>query len=143
VTRIRVLIGPAAAAVVLAALAGCGGGPETGTVAGKVTLDGTAVAGGTVSFLTSSSGVPVTVPINPDGTYQAEGVPAGEAVVTVAGPGGSAAGEVIKKGASNKKKGPPPEPEGLVPKRYADPATSGLGTTVTEAGTRYDIRLTK
>jgi hypothetical protein len=141
----RATSGPAAVALMLFVLAGCGGGPKTGAVFGKVTLDNNVVNGGTVSFLSPGSGVPVTVAINMDGSYHADNVPVGDVVVTVNAAVAAEAGEVIKNRGANKqapgKQAPAAPPEGKVPKKYADPAASGLATTATEAGTQYDIRL--
>ncbi|HEY1377335.1 MAG TPA: hypothetical protein VGF55_11105, partial [Gemmataceae bacterium] len=58
--------------------AGCGA-PPPGSVSGRVTLDGTPVGGGFISFI-SPSGVVVTARIDADGTYTAAGVTPGEVV---------------------------------------------------------------
>jgi hypothetical protein len=62
-------------------LVGCGG-PGGGTVTGTVTLDGRLVNHGTVAYQ-SANGKVVSAMIRPDGTYEAVGVPVGEAVITV------------------------------------------------------------
>ena len=69
-----------AAAVV--ALAGCGGGLKTGSVRGKVTLDGEPITSGTVGFVAADGRVE-TAMIQPDGTYEIKKAPAGDVVVTV------------------------------------------------------------
>jgi hypothetical protein len=65
--KLRCLVGIALAAVVVP-LAGCGGGPQTAEVKGKVTYKGKAVPNGTITFL-PESGPTATGELKPDGTY--------------------------------------------------------------------------
>jgi hypothetical protein len=140
--------------------AGCAS-EKTGTVTGKVILDGKPVTGGSVSFLTKSGGIPVTAFIEADGSYRVERVPVGEVLIGVLSPppDSAAPGEAIKKTggatggaerAPDNTKGSPPNPTAapvadklLIPVRYNDPGTSGLTTNVKEGENSYDITLTK
>jgi len=66
----------------ISALAGCGGGgsDKTGTVEGKVTIDGTNANSGSVVF--TVGGTPYSGQIDDKGDYRAVGVAVGEADVT-------------------------------------------------------------
>jgi hypothetical protein len=150
------------AIVTVACLAGLFAGcssEKTGTVTGKVTLNGKPVSGGTISFQAKSGGVPVTAFIAPDGTYRVELVPAGEVLIGVwsAPSEGAARGEVIKKSGSAPPEGggakapPPPEAPSAapaadkleIPARYSDPGASGLTATVREGENTHEVTLTK
>jgi hypothetical protein len=135
----------AALAAVVAAWAvgqaGCSSEPATGVVAGVVTLNGKAVETGTVSILSPTSGVPVMAGIGQGGKYRAEGVPVGPVTLTVTDYQEAAAGSAD----DFKKRGPGAvaEPKNNFPAKYADHATSGLGTTVTTGETVYDVQMRK
>lgn len=64
---------------------GCGGHP-TGTVSGKVTLNGEALSGATITFVSTEHPelLPVTVPVDEAGNYTATGVPYGDLLVGLA-----------------------------------------------------------
>ena len=69
--------------VMLAAvvLAGCSGGK--GTVTGKVSYKGTMLKGGNIVFMSTAGKQSISCRINEDGTYKAEGVPAGPVKILV------------------------------------------------------------
>lgn len=75
-------------------LAGCGRGgpPPAGLVRGTVTFQGRPLAGGLVVLVPDrdkgTGGKPVRAPIADDGSYEAEGVPAGWYRVALADPPG-------------------------------------------------------
>lgn len=81
----------ASAAWLVLLLPGCGG-PVTGEVSGQVialhpvTRQLTPVRSGTISFYRSLDFEPVLADIQPDGSYRANGVAAGEVIVTVESP---------------------------------------------------------
>ncbi len=144
------------------AAAGCG--PSTGTVKGKVLIDGAPLTSGSVS-LQSSTGLVCDAPIKPDGTYEISNVPVGSAKILVsamdpkfeekmnemvgrgkAAPEGSATGRgKLQVG------GPANAPAGgdfnaqytLVDLKYGNWATSGLNVNVAGASTNYDVVVTK
>src|SRR5688500_13514210 len=60
--------------------AGCG--PRTAAVSGKVAYRGKRLPAGRITFL-GADGRVANGQINPDGTYQVQGVPVGEATITV------------------------------------------------------------
>jgi hypothetical protein len=132
-------------------LTGCESSP--GTLTGKVTYQGKPLKGGNILFYTKKR--PVSVPIQPDGTYKAENVPGGEAKVTVETESLKPTGEP-----------PPPTykpPPGsadvtggynpaaaaartganyvAIPKKYSDKETTPLTVTVTGGPQTYDIKL--
>lgn len=71
---------------------GCGGS-KTGTVSGKVRLNGEPVPGGYVNFFPEggAGSSAKTSPIREDGSYSVSGVPVGPAKISVQGIAGSAA----------------------------------------------------
>jgi hypothetical protein len=66
---------------------GCGGGPGTAHVSGKVLLQGgQPLPGGTITFFPVEGGkdrLPVTATIKPDGTYDASAVPVGKVKISI------------------------------------------------------------
>jgi hypothetical protein len=125
-----------AAAVLFAA--GCSG---TGTVAGKVTLNGAPVTDGVVTFI-GADNRQKAAPIDADGGYRIDNPPAGTVQVTVRSlappirtpPGGPPA----TKGAHLLPPLPPP-PQPL-PRKYATP-NNGLTFVVTRGRQTFDIDL--
>jgi len=127
-------------------LSGCGGSgrPETIPVSGTVTLDGKPVAGASVMFSPEPSGRPATGVTDEQGrftlkTFEAgDGALVGKHTVTVAlvkttgfmadkdGLSGGIAPEGIRE-------------EWIVPKKFADPKTSGLSVEV--ASGMDDVKL--
>jgi hypothetical protein len=153
------------ASLIVLAAAGCG--RKTGTVSGKVTLNGEPLKGGNVSFV-RSDGVPTkSGTIAEDGTYKIEDVPVGNATVVVEtsslkpmfggggakGPGGKPGGGVAPKNE------PPPgaqvgehyqpgsapnnaERYVAIPAKYEDAAQTSLHYEVKAGPQDYPIPLT-
>jgi hypothetical protein len=129
----------------LLSAAGCS--KSAGEVSGKVTLNGKPLKGGTVTFI-AATGTGASAGISPDGTYKALKVPLGDVKVIVVGPvfkmdlpaGGAAGGDTFKL-PTKPSEGPPPADQ-IVPKKYADPDSSGLALTVQKGGQEFDIPLT-
>lgn len=129
--------------------AGCGTGLVT--VSGTVTLDGSPVAGAKVTFIPTGDGIPASGTTDAAGRYELAigsgrlGVPPGRYAVTVSklkvstlAPGeaksvadAATAGEVETESTPD---GLVQVIEHVVPRRYADPATSGLEADVTGSG---------
>lgn len=71
----------------LVVLSGCGGSEPTGTVTGKVTLDGQPVTAGEIGFI-SAKGFSAVAEIGSDGSFTLEeNLPVDKYTVTVNGPG--------------------------------------------------------
>jgi len=126
------------------ALAGCGA--STGSVTGKVTLNGEVVNGGTVTFIGSDQKV-VTAPISAEGEYTIPKLPPGAAKIGVMplptmpkGKGMDMMDPSKMGGGAEKPSEPPPKPR-PIPKRYQDPEKSGLTYTVTKGSQEHDIKL--
>lgn len=123
----------------LVCLCGCGGPYDAG-VTGIVTLDGTAVPRGTVSFAPVGGGPAAYARIDSDGSYtmqtgRAVGLPSGEYQVTVA------ANEppTIQRTAAG---GPPPDGKSITPEWYRTRQTSGLKYKVERGKNKIDLELT-
>lgn len=146
----------------LVVVAGCKpAGPDIDAypVTGKVTLNGSPVAGATVTFVPSGEGKSAVGMTDDTGTYTlktydgVEGAPAGEYKVKIVKyEGGAAPAEAA----------PPPsgedqeysedyagaeeetaEPKNLLPEKYADESSSGLTATVTEGENSIDFELSQ
>ena len=123
---------PGAALLILAAvwLAGCSG-PETGHVAGKVTLDGKPLAQGSVVFEDSAAGISAGAALQSDGSYTVEtfdrdGLPPGTYKVAIT-PSTFGDGETpLAVDPASQAAGP----HAQIPPRYHSTATSPLGATV-------------
>lgn len=122
--------------LLLALLAGCGA--NTAVVKGRITYKGAPLDYGSVVFFVGKDGIPGQ--ISPDGTYQAKGVPFGEAKVEVHS---RAAEESLPaKHTKGGKEGPAVERKGMViPENYNDKEKSGLRVTIQKSVTEYDIEL--
>ena len=124
--------------------AGCGGPPPTadGRAAGVVTLDDQPVAGGKIDLVSDDGSV--SAPIGPDGRFTVPSLPAGRYRVAV-GPvpprqGPSKAAGVLHQG--DNEHPPPRNGKGAaVPKKYHNPATSGLAVDIAHPPTPLDIKL--
>jgi hypothetical protein len=89
-------------------------------VSGKVTFKGKPLAGGKIRFVPAKKSAAVEAEIQADGTYEAKGVPVGEARVVIQ----------------------PSDKSVKLPARYADAKTSGLTYEVKKEGDNYlDIDL--
>ena len=123
-------------------LAGCGA--STGSVTGKVTLNGETVTGGTVTFIGSDQKV-VTAPISAEGEYTIPKISQGTAKIGVAPlptmPKGMDMMDPSKMGGGAEKPSAPSPKPMPIPKRYQDPEKSGLTYTVTKGSQEYDIKL--
>jgi hypothetical protein len=102
-----------------------------GGVSGKVMIGGKPVAGGQISFVASTGGV-FTYNIDADGSYRADGLPAGEMTVLVFGPPqpkNTLRGDAGKKFAAAQPSTAPPDGP-AVPSKYGDVTSSDLRFTV-------------
>jgi hypothetical protein len=120
----------------IAVCAGCGGGQQA-SVSGVVTIDGTPVARGTVTYYPTAPGSAAYGTISEDGSYEVRtgreaGLPPGEYLVTVA------ANEAAPR---NAEAGPPPPGKLLVPRHYRFKDQSGLKFTVAEGHNEIDLEL--
>jgi len=125
-------------------LFGCGGG--TGTVTGKVQVNGKVVPSGLVTIIASDNGS-YRSPVKKDGTYEISGVPVGLAKITVTNaPEIADAGPPTADGTAPKA---PPGSQGaapvkiptIIPKKYETAAESGLTYTVKSGSQTYDLDL--
>ena len=130
---------PILAALLLASLAGCGGGGAR--VSGSVRYQGKPVLSGSVIVLhadgTACSGV-----IQPDGTYTVSGVKPGPARLGVLSPDPARARPVGKKGKhEGKPKRTKPGTDGWfpLPAQLGDPEKSGLTCDVSGSSIKHDI----
>ena len=144
-TTHRSVICPLLGLLVLA-LSGCGSG--TGSVAGKVTLKGKVVKGGTVTFVGADKRV-VTAPIDTEGSYTIERIATGPARISVTPP---AAPVAVPRGRNmmdpSKMGGPgggtttaPAEKPAAIPADYQNPDKSGLTYTVNSGKQEHNIEL--
>jgi hypothetical protein len=118
--------------------AGCGGAYNA-KVGGNVTLDGSPVPTGTVSFLPTAGGPPAYARIDSSGNYtvrtgREEGLPAGEYAVSVVANEPPA----VKATAQG---GPPPPGKAITPPWYRSQETSGLKFTVSPGKNVIDLEL--
>lgn len=133
------------------ASAGCGAG--TGNVSGKVTLDNKPVPAGRVTFTQGSKTASAEIK---NGSYEAQGVPAGEVNVAVINPTITTTPQDKKAAAMMKgmaktvgKDATPAEVETpaktvMIPTKYSDPEKSGLKVAVkANETTSFDIELAK
>ena len=131
--------------VLAAAVSGCSG---TGTVEGKVTVNGKPAVGAAVIF-SGGDNRSATAVVQDDGTYQTGGVPVGPVkVALMPGMGGwGPVGLPIPKGANRDKddlpkpapKRSPPPP---IPKPYTNVETSGLTLNVKGGRNEFNIEMT-
>jgi hypothetical protein len=123
----------AAAGVLLAALSlsGCGIGQTTGQVSGQVQFQGKAVPAGTVKFVGADS-KEVMAAVKNDGSYRVSGLLAGTYRV---GFTPQAQNPFAPQGAGAVEK------PLAIPRRYRDPATSGLECVVTGGQQEFPIDL--
>jgi len=112
--------------------AGCGtGAPPTGSVSGKVTLNGQPLTTGVVTFVNEETGAGASDELDPSGSYRIESIRTGEYNVAV-------------------HQAPlPPEQVGSraelpklnIPDKYLTPETSGLTATVNKGTNTRDFSL--
>jgi hypothetical protein len=122
-----------------------------GKVAGKVTLDGKAVTGGTIT-LYQNNGKRVLIPIGPEGDFISPNVPVGEVRVSIETESAKMPAEAPDEIAMPKNIDPEmakfmeqfKKPAYVaIPKRYNDPGTSGLTITITQGKQARDFDLTQ
>ena len=150
------------------ALVGCGGGVANApaNVSGKVTYKGAPVTGGVVGFFApGAEGGGYSATINPDGTYRASNVAAGEVAVTVEtetlnpnikqtaytggtgkgpGGGGGPAGGAPKKMSSSPRPGNAAKSEAVyvkIPGKYAKKDTTTLKANLKAGNNTVDLDL--
>ncbi len=124
-----------AMAVLLAAcISGCGAAEGTGSVSGKVTLNGETVTTGRIGFLSKETGKGGGGDIGETGEFDlGVTLPAGTYTVTVVPP----APAPPQEGAPVTKA---PDPQGF-PKKYRSSETSDLKVEVQEGSNQFEIKL--
>jgi hypothetical protein len=136
-------------------LTGCSKKPAFGVVSGKVSMGNTPLSSGTISFVSIAGGIPVSGPINADGTYRVDGVPAGDCLVSIVDPTDPNVaseqgmvqkrfGQQVENGLAEPQALPAPIIKHAVPNWYGDPVTSGLSVKVQDlqqGETTYEIVL--
>jgi hypothetical protein len=133
------LNGSLAAVCLVVAFAGCGGTYDS-TASGVVSLDGTVVPRGTVSFQPNAGGPASYAPIDENGAYSVrtgreEGLPSGDYAVTVTANEPPAS-------AQSAGGGPPPPGKAITPPWYRVKTTSGLNFTVEPGDNEINLELT-
>lgn len=123
----------------VSAIGGCGGTYES-TVSGIVTLDGTPLNRGRVTFYPTTSGPPCIGRIDEQGHYELStgrevGLPPGEYAVTVV------ANEPPKQSKSDRG-GPPPAGKLITPPWYKTKQQSGLQELVEPGSNEIELALT-
>jgi hypothetical protein len=121
---------------------GCGGG-KTGTVTGKVRLNGQLVPGGHVNFFpegSANSSAKIS-PIKEDGSYSVSGVPVGPAKISVQGVAGAA--QIPNVAPPKGMEIPRSDRKAVyVPPKYSTTEQSGLKWDVKPGTQEYNIELT-
>jgi hypothetical protein len=115
-------------------LAGCGRG--TGTVSGKVTLNGTALPGGLVT-VHDAEGQPRNGPINKDGTYLVSNITPGPAKISI-----MTLSTMPNLRDPNPTGKDPLGPYVAIPAKYQDPSSSGFTLEVKSGSQPYDLSMT-
>jgi hypothetical protein len=141
----------AALPVLLLVAWGCGSKSTTSEVTGKVTYQNTPVPGGQITFY-PAKGVPMSVGIDPDGSYTITDLEPGEVTVTVSTESLNPDKKTPEYGGRGRGGASPPPPNMAggggggkyvkIPDKYAKQETSGLKTTVTKGKNKYDVPLT-
>lgn len=128
------------AAVLLVAIlaVGCGGGPATGKLSGKVTVNGKPLPNGMIMLVVD--GKANLIAGIQDGAYSIEKVPVGKASIGVRETQPAVDSPITKPEAGK----PPitktaPPPSSMVPSKYERPETSGLSTTIAKGANEFNI----
>ena len=130
--------------VVIASLLGCGGGASgpTGTVNGKLTLNGQPAPTGTVVSFSSQESAR-TGQVSSDGTFTVMQIPVGEYKVSVTPAPQNTFSEDPKqamlKAMENQQKGIVPEPSEQIPGKYQSIETSGISYEVKEGSNDFTL----
>lgn len=125
---------PLAAALFL--LCGCDSPEPRFSVTGKVTMNGSPLKEGTISFENQAKGIALSGQIRDDGTYQlssykGKGLPAGSYKISISPAGRLQSAEDIPLVGKNPK--PPKDvSKSLIPEKYRNASTSGLTAEVRE-----------
>ena len=127
------------AAAAMTTLAGCSGSDRL-PVAGRVTLDGEPLSGGSITFSSESGDVTVRVNLEADGSYTAgthegRGLPPGRYLVSIS-PTQVGSGEAPLVGDAVESAQPPP-----IPVRYHRAESSGLTADVSGGAGPFDYDL--
>ena len=117
--------------LLLGLLSGCG--PKAGDVTGRVLFKGTPLPAGRITFLCEGGNKPVVTRDIRDGAYTMQGLPLGQARVTVVTipPAPSSPAGPIQSPVPTDVPSAPAGPYVEIPDRYRMPDTSGLTYTVT------------
>ena len=115
---------------------GCGRGQES-TLEGLVTLDGSPVTRGRITFVPSESGAGAFASINSDGSYQAHtgslnGLESGEYSIAI---------QSRENSIPDPKGGPPLPGKLITPKKYSRSNTSGLTISITPGSNQVNFEL--
>jgi hypothetical protein len=145
------------ALMLLVTLAGCNGGPSVNEVTGKVTLDGTAIEGATVTFqpIAGGTGKPAVGTTDANGQYKVTdmtstkiggGAVAGEyrvAVLWYKPTGADTSSSTGSESAVDSKASRTTiaGPTALLPNAYLNPETSGLTASVKKGPNNFDFPL--
>jgi hypothetical protein len=120
---------------VIALLAGCSSGPETGTIKGKVTFKGAPVKEGSVVFSNPKEGGTAEGKIDKDGNYAVTGkVVVGEYQVTISPP-------MEIKDTDPGKSPPVPVEKNMpnIPMKYRQPGTTPFKETVKKGENTFNF----
>lgn len=120
----------------ISALLGCSGGQES-AVEGVVTLDGSPLSRGSVTFVPVEQGASATAEIGPDGRYEARtatavGLSPGEYLVTV---------RAREDAIPNPGGGAPAPGKLITPEKYGNSATSGFRFSVNPGDNEINLDL--
>jgi hypothetical protein len=115
------------------AAAVCGCDAKTGTVAGKVTVDGKPAVGATVIFGGENHMTAAAI-VRDDGTYEAPGVPVGPVTIALTPDTGAKLKTLPDFGGQ-------PVPSPAIPERYTNASTSGLTLTVKGGPNEFNIEM--
>lgn len=125
------------AAVLAAALAGCGSDEVRGRIAGRITFQGEPLSEGLVFFSNNENGIHMSGEVKPDGTYdiitaKGAGLPLGVYQVRVRPPLQPLPSGIVQTA-------PKPKQYPNIPEKYREYQTSGLTLTVNEGQNQLDI----
>jgi len=127
----KIIYGAIVFVVFLPLLCGCGPGEEPRyALHGTVKFQGQPIREGRIAFSNAAKGVHLNADVGQDGSYEVtsyrgKGVPTGEYTVAIL--------------PSVLDAPPPRDLWPFIPKKYRDPTTSGLKTTVVEGDNLFDV----
>jgi hypothetical protein len=133
------LLGFAGALLIGLSLAGCGGkGIKTGTVYGKVTLDGQPLAEGTISFTAVDGSTPTAGGKITDGNYNVAAVPRGTHKVLISSPRVKSSRKLYAEDPNSPVVN---EYEETLPTQYTNPFETPLSVEVNASSVNQDFNL--